>query len=182
MGNNVSVALTTLSVEELEKRDMSSTNLLFLPPQGNEGEPVKVLAFASRNICYIASSRIDNKGTTKLFLCDDSGQLENEDFGLYLFYLYGIRVLFISRDAFDDVPARCEAYRMRPDLVLLFYPLNHVDEDVRLKVRLNALSLEWNVKAASIYGIVGRKYNFVAFSDEGEEVSTGESLYWQWRI
>ncbi len=182
MGNNVSVALTTLSVEELEKRDLSSTTLLFLPPQGSEDERTKVLALASRNICYIASSRIDKKGTTKLFLYDDSGRLENEDFDLYLFYLCRVKVLFISRDAFDDVMARYEAYRMRPDLVLLFYPLSHDDEDSKLKVRLNALSLEWNVKAASIYGIVGRKYNFVAFSDRGEEVSTGESLYWQWRI
>ena len=58
---------------------------------------MKVLAFASRNICYIASSRIDNKGTTKLFLCDDSGQLENEDFGLYLF-IYMESGFFLSHE------------------------------------------------------------------------------------
>ena len=102
-----------------------STTLLFLPPQGSEDERTKVLALASRNICYIASSRIDKKGTTKLFLYDDSGRLENEDFDLYLFYLCRVRVLFISRDAFDDVMARYEAYRMRPDLVSVSY--THLD-------------------------------------------------------
>lgn len=86
MRNNLSVALTALSVEEFAKEDLSSTNLVFICPLSVEGEERNISNLASKKICWIAGSTVGQDGLLRQFLYNDAGILEKDSFDVYPFF------------------------------------------------------------------------------------------------
>jgi len=181
MRNALSVALTTLSVEELEKTDVSEVNLLLLPPRRGDALRLEVSAFALQKICYVAGGMIDENETAKLFICDDSGNLRQEGFDFHLFDLLGRRILFVSKKAFCDPSIRYKFYSMHAELLLLSCLLDGEDESFKLNLSLSSLSLELGIKVAFAYAFFDGGCGVSALCDGHEEVFC-KKPYWEWRI
>lgn len=180
MRNNLSVALTVLSVEELAKEDLSSTNLVFMCPLSVEEEERNISNLASKKICWIAGSTVGQDGLLRQFLYNDAGILEKDSFDVYPFYLFGNKVLLLSYDALQ-IPSRWKVYNMAPDL-LLISSVTIAEEIAELRLKLKALAGDWKVNIACTFYLSKGKRRFGAFSAKGEEVCFQDSAFAVWRV
>ncbi|WP_213698308.1 hypothetical protein [Acetomicrobium sp.] len=180
MRNNLSVALTVLSVEELAKEDLSSTNLVFMCPLSVEEEERNISNLASKKICWIAGSTVGQDGLLRQFLYNDAGILEKDSFDVYPFYLFGNKVLLLSYDALQ-IPSRWKVYNMAPDL-LLISSVTIAEEIAELRLKLKALAGDWKVNIACTFYLSKGKRRFGAFSAKGEEVRFQDSALAVWRV
>ncbi len=181
MRNALSVALTTLSVEELCKMDVRAINLLLLPPMGKDVLRPQVPDFALQNICHVAGDMIDEDETAKLFLCDDSGNLKQEGFDFHLFDLLRRRILFVSKKAFCDPSIRYKFYSMHAELLLLSCLLDREDEAFKLNLSLSSISSELGIKAACAYSFFDGKCGISAWR-EGHKETSCKAPYWEWAV
>lgn len=161
MRNNLSVALTALSVEELAKEDLSSTNLVFICPLSVEGEERNISNLASKKICWIAGSTVGQDGLLRQFLYNDAGILEKDSFDVYPFFLFGNKVLLLSYDALQ-IPSRWKIYNMAPDLLLLS-SVTIAEEIAELRLKLKALAGDWKVNIACAFSLSKGERRFGAF-------------------
>jgi hypothetical protein len=180
MRNSLSVSLTALSVEELAKEDLSSTNLIFICPLSVEGEERNISNLASNKICWIAGSTIGQDGLLRQFLYNDAGILEKDSFDVYPFFLFGNKVLLLPYDALQ-IPSRWKIYNMAPDLLLLS-SVTIAEEIAELRLKLKALAGDWKVNIACAFSLSKGERRFGAFSAEGEEVCFQDSALAVWRV
>lgn len=180
MRNNLSVALTVLSVEELAKEDLGSTNLVFMCPLSVEEEERNISNLASKKICWIAGSTVGQDGLLRQFLYNDAGILEKDSFDVYPFYLFGNKVLLLSYDALQ-IPSRWKIYNMAPDL-LLISSVTIAEEIAELRLKLKALAEDWKVNIACTFYLSKGKRRFGSFSAAGEEVHFQDSTLAVWRV